>query len=344
MKLKQIFKTIFIIFILINIIFINVNKLEASSNVEEITIGYFPNITHAPAIVGVKENIIQDNLNGIRINTHIFPNGSLFMNALNTGQIDIGYVGPGPAINRYLQGADVKALASASTGGTVLITRKDFEYNSIDDLKNSTIATPALGCTHDLLFRQFIKGNNLDTKKRGGSIDHRAQKPATMIGLFTTNQLDAAMVSEPWAARMEKDIDAKVILDWNQVPWDGKLPATILVSTSEYINENESIINSFLKAHLESIEFIQNNPVKTSKIIQKEIKNITRQQLSLSVIEDSLKRTNMTSKLDHTVVQELANLSSELGFIKGDSNLDAFIDTSYLNKLISQDSNNENSQ
>jgi NitT/TauT family transport system substrate-binding protein len=330
---KRNLKNSILVLVIFSLLFLAAAGTTAASELEEITIGYFPNITHAPAIVGVSENIFVDQLNGIKIKTKIFPNGSLFMDALATNQIDLGYVGPGPAINRYLQGADVKALASASTGGTVLVTRKDFEYNSVEDLKNKIIATPALGCTHDLLFRQLIKDNNLNTNRRGGSIDHRAQKPATMVGLFATKQLDAAVVSEPWAARMEADLDSKVVVDWNQMPWNGKLPATLVVSTSEFIKNNPELIENFLKAHQKTVEYINNNPVESSKIIQKQIKEITRQKLSLEIIERSMKRTNITSELDSSVVQKLADLSAELGFIKGDSNLDGFIDISYLNKV-----------
>lgn len=322
--------------LLITVIFLTILLLAsftAAAEIKEINLGYFPNITHAPAIVGVSEDIFADELNGIKIKTRIFPNGSLFMDALATGQIDLGYVGPGPALNRYLQGADVKALASASTGGTVLVTRKDFTYNSITDLKNKVIATPALGCTHDLLFRQLIKDHNLNTNRRGGTIDHRAQKPATMIGLFATKQLDAAVVSEPWAARMEKELAAKVVVDWNQMPWQGKLPATLVVSTSEFIENNPELIKSFLRAHQKAVNFINNNPSQSSKIMQQQIKKITRQDLSLSIIERSLQRTNITSELNSSIVQKLANLSAELGFIKGNSNLAGFIDTSYLNQI-----------
>ncbi len=296
------------------------------SALEEITLGYFPNITHAPAIVGVSEGIFVDQMNGIKIKTKIFPNGSLFMDALATGQIDLGYVGPGPAINRFLQGADVKALASASTGGTVLVTRKDFKYNSLTDLEGKIIATPALGCTHDLLFRQLIKDHNLNTNRRGGNIDHRAQKPATMVGLFATGQLDAAVVSEPWAARMEADLDSKVVVNWDQMPWDGKLPAALVVSTNDFVDNNPKLMDNFIRAHQQAINYINNNPEQSSKIIQKEIKNITRQELSLTIIERSMDRTNITSELDSSVVQNLADLSAELGFIKGNSNLRGFIE------------------
>lgn len=311
---------------------------STAANINEITIGYFPNITHAPAIVGIEQEIFTENLQGINIKTKIFPNGSLFMNALNTGQIDIGYVGPGPAINRFLQGAKVKSLASASTGGTVLVTRKDLKYNSVEDLKDKVVATAALGCTHDLLLRQLIKGHDMTTTRRGGTIDHRTQKPATMVGLFATEQLDAAMVSEPWAARMEKKLNNKVVVEWDEVPWKGNLPATLVVTNNKFADNNQELVRNFLKAHLASIEFIKENPNQTAKILQKEIKNITRQKLDINVIKRSLKRTNIDSNLDKNVVQELADLSAELGFIKGDSDLNGFVDTSLMEDIKSEKS------
>lgn len=334
--IKRTRSIILIIFIALSVF--TIQNVKADSEITEINIGYFPNITHAPAIVGISENIFTDTLNGIKINTRIFPNGSLFMDALNTGQIDLGYVGPGPAINRFLQGAKVTALASASTGGTVLVTRSDLNYNSVKDLEGKVVATAALGCTHDLLFRKLIHSEGMATNRQGGTIDHRGQKPATMVGLFATNQLDAAMVSEPWAARMEDDLGAKVVVDWNQVPWDGKLPATIIVSTNEFINNNPELIKSFLKANQQAIDFIINNPDKSADILRDEIKKITKQELPLEVIKRSLSRTNMTSELDSAVVQELADLSASLGFIKGNSNLEGFINTSYLEEILDDNS------
>ncbi len=329
--MKNTNKIIIILLLIFTITLTGQNALAKET--EEITIGYFPNITHAPAIVGIEENIFQDQLGDITIKTRIFPNGSLFMNALSTRQIDIGYVGPGPAINRFLQGAKVTALASASTGGTVLVTSKDLSYNSPEDLEGKVVATAALGCTHDLLFRQLIRENGLATKRQGGNIDHRGQKPATMVGLFATGQLDAAMVSEPWAARMEDQLNAKVVVDWNQVPWDGKLPATIVVTNNKFLQENPALVKSVLLANQQAINYIKNNSARSAQIIQKGIEDITSQKLPIEVIERSLTRTNMTSELDKEVVQELADLSTELGFIKGDSDLTGFIDTSLLDEV-----------
>ncbi len=331
-------KLFLFLIIIFGIIFLvgcsNNNVEETGTQIKEITIGYFPNVTHAPAIVGIEKGIFQQEFDNIKVKTRIFPNGSLFMDALNTGQIDIGYVGPGPALNRFLQGAEVKALASASTGGTVLIARRDLEYQRPEDLKGKIVATPARGCTHDLIFRKMLIENNLATTDSGGQIEHRTQKPATMIGLFAQGQLDAAMVSEPWASLMEDEIGAKVVVDWNQVPWDGQLPATIVVSTNEFINNNPDLIKLFLKGHLKAIDFIKNNPENSVRIISREISRLTKQKLSVDVIKRSLDRTYMTAEIKPEILQELADLSAALGFIKGNSSLNGFIDTTYLKEVL----------
>ncbi|MEJ6949800.1 aliphatic sulfonate ABC transporter substrate-binding protein [Natronospora cellulosivora (SeqCode)] len=300
---------------------------------QEITIGYFPNITHAPGLIGIGEGIFEDKLEGITIKTQIFPNGSLFMDALSTGQIDLGYVGPGPALNRYLQGADVKALASASTGGTVLVTRADLEFNSPSDLDGKIVATPALGCTHDLILRKLLNEYGMATTRHGGTVDHRAQTPANMLALFATNQLDAAMVPEPWAARIEEEAGGKVVVEWNEIPWEGTHPESILVSTNEFIEDNPEILESFLKAHLQSIEFINQDLDRAALIMQKEIKELSRQELDIEVIKRSLTRTIINSELNEDILQEFANLSKELGFIRVDANLDGFVNTSLVEDI-----------
>ena len=101
---------------------------------EEISVGHFPNLDHAPAIVGLRKNIFAENLEGVSIRPQVFPDGNAFMDALNSGNLDIGYVGPGPAINRFIQGNDVVILASAANGATLVVARADSGITTVSDL------------------------------------------------------------------------------------------------------------------------------------------------------------------------------------------------------------------
>jgi len=121
-------KTILMSILLITILVITGcgdKSTKTTAEVKEITIGYFPNLTHAPGIVGVAKGSFTEEFDGIKINVKTFPKGALFMDAMATGQVDIGYVGPGPVLNRYLQGSKVKVLASASVAGNVIVGNGD---------------------------------------------------------------------------------------------------------------------------------------------------------------------------------------------------------------------------
>lgn len=290
---------------------------------KEIVIGYFPNLTHGTVMVGLENGYLAEELEGYEIKTQTFPNGSLFMDALTTGNVDIGLVGPGPAMNRYLQGADIVALAGASTGGNLLVTAPDVELNGPEDLAGLRIATPALGCTHDLQLRHMLRETDLSTTRRGGSVDHRTQPPANLSGMFRRDNLDAAVISEPWASRLEIEGEGRVALEWNEVPWAGRLPNTLVVTRKEVSVDSPEMVEKFLAAQTRAIDFINENPDETAEIIQGSIREISGQELDLKVIQSALARTQFGNEIDTASLQEMAEISRESGFIS-DDNLNGF--------------------
>lgn len=294
------------------------NKGEAG----EVTVGYFPNVSHAPAMVGIENELFSKALKGIKVSTQHFPNGSLFMDALSTGQIDIGYVGPGPVINRYLQGGEVVVLAGASRGENVLVVRKDIPFTGLKDLEGRIVATPSTGCTHDLILRKMLQEAGLAVEENGGTVKRIAQKPATMIGLFQQKQIDAALVSEPWASIMEAQGVVDIVRDADEVPWGGNLPAAILVAGKDFAESNPDLVKNLIKVNSEAIEFIGSHPEDAVDIISGQIKQITNEEMDKAVIKKSMARIQFSADLDRQTLQEFSDLSKELGFVEGDSLLD----------------------
>src|SRR5690349_14759791 len=72
-------------------------------------LAYFPNLTHAPALVGVARGDFQKALGSVRLETKVVNAGPEAMEALLANEIDMAYVGPSPAINTYLK-SDGRAL------------------------------------------------------------------------------------------------------------------------------------------------------------------------------------------------------------------------------------------
>ncbi|MCM1970449.1 ABC transporter substrate-binding protein, partial [Streptomyces sp. G1] len=89
-------------------------KLSAS----EVRIGYFPNLTHATALVGLQEGLIAKELGATAIKPQAFNAGPSEIEALNGGSLDIGFIGPSPSINAYVKskGSNLRIISGSASG------------------------------------------------------------------------------------------------------------------------------------------------------------------------------------------------------------------------------------
>src|SRR4051812_16189184 len=66
-----------------------------------VRIGYFANVTHAQAVLGVASGEFASASAPAEVSTKVFNAGPSLIEALFAGEIDIGYVGPGPALSAH---------------------------------------------------------------------------------------------------------------------------------------------------------------------------------------------------------------------------------------------------
>lgn len=303
---------------------------EAGTETQEIRVGQLANLDHAPAIVGLKKDIFSKNLEGVNIESQVFPDGNAFMDALNSGNLDIGYVGPGPAINRFMQGNDVVILASAANGATLIVAREDSGIEKIEDLAGKSFCTPGIGCTHDVQLEKMLSDIGLKSNRIGGTVAHQKQNPANVQALFESKQMDAAAVPEPWGTYLVETTGAKVIAEWDQVAWGETLPSVVLVSTKAFVKENPELVKNFLKGHQEAIEFVNQNKDESIKAINEKLYELTQKKMPEEILAKSWDRMNFTSEIHTDALQEWANASYDLKFIKEQPKLDGLVDTTVL--------------
>lgn len=309
------------------------NQGTEKQETQEVRMGYFPNLDHAPAIVGVKKEIFATNLEGTKVNTQIFPDGNAFMDALNSGNLDIGYVGPGPAITRFMQGNDVVILSSAANGATLIVAREDAGIETIEDLSGKSFCTPGIGCTHDVQLEKMMLEIGLKSNRIGGDVVHQKQNPANVQALFESKQMDAAAVPEPWGTYLVETTGAKVIAEWDQVAWGETLPSVVLVSSKKFVQENPELVKKFLKAHAESIDYVNNNKEESITSINDTLYELTQKRLPGNVLTKSWDRMKFTSDVHTDALQDWANASYELKFIKEKPKLDGLVDTSLMDAI-----------
>src|SRR5580692_9466880 len=108
-----------------------------------VRLGFLENITHASALVALKEGFFAKNLGSAgTLKPTAFSTGTEETTAILAGQLDAAYVGPNPAINAWQKsgGTAIKIVSGAATGGASVVVAKGI--TSAAQLKGKTLATP----------------------------------------------------------------------------------------------------------------------------------------------------------------------------------------------------------
>ncbi|GIO22790.1 aliphatic sulfonate ABC transporter substrate-binding protein [Oceanobacillus sp. J11TS1] len=306
-------------------------------DLEEVNIGYFPNLDHAAGIVGKELNFFQDELGDVKAEFQNFPNGNDFIDALDTGLVDIGYVGPGPAINYFLSGGDIVILGTAANGATLIVSREGSGIEDLDDFGGKSFCTPGNGCTHNVQLEIMLKELGLESNRVGGTVEHQSRvAPASMIGMFEQGQIDATAAPEPWGTYLVEELDAHVVTEWDDVFLGETLPSVVLVTSNAFLEENPEIVDQVLRAHKESVAFTQENTEDTLTAVNDTIYELTQTKLPETVLEKAWTRMTITTETHADALQEWADASYELGFMEQEPDLDGLVDTSRLDAILEE--------
>ncbi|ALE93087.1 sulfonate ABC transporter substrate-binding protein [Arthrobacter alpinus] len=232
----------------------------AAGPAAELRLGYFANVTHAPALIGVQRGILAKNLGATTLKTQVFNAGPSAIEALNAGAIDAAYLGPNPAINSFAKsgGESIRIVAGATSGGAQLVVKP--EVTTPAQLKGKVLATPQLGGTQDVALRSWLAGEGFTTTPSGGGdVTINPTDNAGTLKLFQDGKLDGAWLPEPWASRLVLEAGAKVLVNEADL-WDkGEFSTTILVVNKSYLEQHPQTVATLLAGHVESIEWLNSH-------------------------------------------------------------------------------------
>ncbi len=280
-----------------------------------VRLGYFPNLTHAAALVGLAKNYFTQELGSVKLEAKSFVSGTTLNEAFAAGEIDIGYIGPGPAINAAVRGMPIQIIAGASNAGAVLVARKGAGISSYKDLAGKKVAVPSLGNTQDISLRHILKEQGLQLTQEGGTVALVPIAPADVATAFASKQLDAALVPEPWGAVLEQR--GGVIIGNEKTIWrEGNYPTTVVIVNTKFAANNPELVKAFLKAHVKSVNFINTNGPAAQGVIAAKLFELTKQKIEPLQLQRSLKRTVITTKFDLEALKEYGDLNKEAGFIR----------------------------
>ena len=300
----------------------------------EVRLGYFPNLTHATAIVADTEGFFTKHLGATKLTVSTFNAGPAAIEALKSGAIDATYVGPGPATNAYInsEGQALTIVAGAATGGTSLVV--DPSIRSAADLRGKKVSTPQLGNTQDIALRYWLKVHGLRTDLQGGGdVSVLPQDNAQIVDAFKQKLIAGAWVPEPYATRLVQ-AGGKVLVDERDLWPQKKFAITVLAVRTDFLTAHPQTVRALLSGDLDATEFIAKNPARAQRDVADVIARISGKPLKAAVIAAAWNQLEFTVDPVTSSLLVGAQHAHEVGVLKKEPKLDKLVDLSLLNQLL----------
>jgi len=293
-----------------------------------VRLGFQANITHAPALVAIKNGYFAQALGKAgTVQTTTFTSGTQETTAILAGQLDAAYVGPNPAINAWQKsnGTAIKIVSGAATGGASIVVKPGISGAS--QLKGQSLASPSLGNTQDVALRYWLKQQGLATSATGGGdVTIKPTTPNSAAVLeFKSGQIAGASEPAPYDIEMVKD-GGKVLLSEPGV-------TTVLMVTQSFLSAHPAIVTDLLKANMQAIDFIKSNPAAAETAANAELAAYTGKPLKASIVAAAFKEIDFTVDPDISSLSTDAQQAASIGLLKP-VNLNGVFDLTALNKLL----------
>ncbi|WP_328420708.1 ABC transporter substrate-binding protein [Streptomyces sp. NBC_00443] len=311
-------------------------------SVDEVKIGYFPNLTHATALVGVQEGLFQKELGGTTIKPSTFNAGPSEIEALNSGSIDIGWIGPSPAINGYTKaaGKNLRIISGSASGGVRLVVNPE-KIKSLKDVKGKKIATPQLGNTQDVALLNWIseQGWKVDAESGKGDVSVVRTDNKITPDAYKSGSIDGAWVPEPTASKLVAE-GGKVLLDEADLWPDKKFVITNIIVRQEFLKEHPDVVEAVLRGSVKTNEWINANRDKAKASANKALEELSGKPLPAEVIDPAWKSiTFLDDPLAATLDSE-AEHAVKAGLLE-EPGLKGIYDLTPLNKVLKADGQDE---
>ncbi|RKH62795.1 ABC transporter substrate-binding protein [Corallococcus aberystwythensis] len=294
-------------------------------------VAFFPNITHAQALVANSEGLFGSQPGMGNVEVKQFNAGPAAMEALVAGSVDVAYVGPGPAINTYLKaGKELRIIAGAVNGGAVLVVKS---VKTAAELKGKKLATPQLGNTQDIALRTWLKAQKLSiSTDAGGDVQVIPISNPDILGQYLQGAIEGAWVPEPWGARMLAEGGGHILVDERDLWPDKRFPTTVVVTTKKVLETQRPRVAALLRIHVQLTERWRADPAAFATSVNSAFGQLTRKPLPAPVLRDAFSRLEPGLDPVPAALKTSAEHAKSLGFIPSDD-IAGLVDLSVLDEV-----------
>ncbi|MEU7423613.1 aliphatic sulfonate ABC transporter substrate-binding protein [Streptomyces sp. NPDC040750] len=302
---------------------------------DSVKIGYFGNLTHGTALVANQKGFFQKQLGATEAEYATFNAGPSEIEALNSGSIDIGWIGPSPAINGYAKsdGKSLKIIGGSASGGVKLVVNPD-KIKSLKDVEGKRIATPQLGNTQDVAFLNWAaeQGWKVDAQSGKGDVTVVRTDNKITPDAFKSGSIDGAWVPEPTASKLVAE-GGKVLLDESTLWPDKKFVITNIIVRQAFLKEHPKAVEAVLKASVEANKWINANPDEAKAAANKQLEADSGKALPAAVLDPAWKSIQFIDDPLASTLRTEADHAVKAGLLKK-PDLKGIYDLTLLNKVL----------
>jgi NitT/TauT family transport system substrate-binding protein len=305
----------------------------SGSDPTTLRLGFFPNITHATALVGVEKGFYTKYLGKTKLKAEPFNAGPAAMQALFSGAIDATYIGPSSVLTGWQQshGQAFKIIAGAAVGGADLVVAPSIK--SVQDLKGKKVATPQLGNTQDVALRYYLKQHGLTTTTTGGGdVSIVPQSNSLIVAAFKDGSISGAWVPQPYAAGMEADGGHVLVNEASLWP-AGKFVTTELIVSTSFLDKNPTAVKELLEGQVAANAYIGSDRSGAEQAANAELKALSGKSLKSGVLSETFQQVTFTNDPVATSLTTDQTHAEAVGLLKPTS-LKGIYDLTLLNQIL----------
>lgn len=216
----------------------------------EVNFGYIPDFNGTSLLAIAEDQGIWEKY-ALDVETLSFTNGPLQIQALGTGDLDFGYIGPGAM---WLPASGQAKIVAINTLGQADRVVAQPGINSIEELRGKTVAVPE-GTSGDMILTLALKEAGM-TK---ADIEVAPMDPATVVAALSSGQVDGAGFWYPGLATVVENVPDLVELAKNSDFVDSVAFPTAFVAGNDVVENETEMLNRVLAALREAIDYRATN-------------------------------------------------------------------------------------
>lgn len=229
----------------------NAESTSEYSDVIDVNFGYIPDF-NGTSLLAIAEDQGYWEKYGLNVETPSFTNGPLQIQALGTGDLDFGYIGPGafwlPA------SGEAKIIAMNTLGQSDRVVGQPGN-ETIEDLRGKTVAVPE-GTSGDMILTLALEEAGM-TKD---DVELVPMEPSAIVAALSSGQVEGAGFWYPALATVKEQVPELVEIADNADFEDTVAFPTAFVAGNDVVENDPDKVDRVLKALRDAIAFRYDNP------------------------------------------------------------------------------------